>query len=276
MVHWTPRYLRIITNSPLPVPSQASRKTERYRAPPNRASNAVRSSADVDPRPGIHRENLRIAALPLRSYLPGNPIVLFLHQARASGSFRLMDKPTSAEVTDTVRNAARRDKADERSDQDWEFGCCPPQHPIRQHDPCRYGGAWIGSANASRAGAAADARTRNAWRPQAKHPLHHGRRYRLVQCQRLQYGDHGLSHAQYRQDRQGRCSLHRLVWPAKLHRRSRCVHHRPVADPHRSHQGRPTWRAARAQPRRSERGGCDEVARLCDRPIRQEPSGRPQ
>ena len=33
---------------------------------------------------------------------------------------------------------------------------------------------------------------------------------------------------------QGRRGLHRLVRPAKLHRRPRRLHHRPVADPHRA------------------------------------------
>ena len=42
------------------------------------------------------------------------------------------------------------------------------------------------------------------------------------------------------------CDLHRLVRPAKLHRRPRGVHHRPVADPHRPHQGRPARRRPRA------------------------------
>ena len=40
--------------------------------------------------------------------------------------------------------------------------------------------------------------------------------------------------------------FHRLVWPAKLHRRSRCVHHRPVRLPHRPDQGRPAGCARKA------------------------------
>ena len=36
--------------------------------------------------------------------------------------------------------------------------------------------------------------------------------------------------------RRGR-AVHGLVRPAELHRRSRLVHHRAAADPHRAHQG---------------------------------------
>ncbi len=75
---------------------------------------------------------------------------------------------------------------------------------------------------------------------------------------------------------QARRAIHRLVRPAELHRRPRGVHHRAVADPHRPHQGWPAGRAGGP-----EEGGPDtrrvaQAARLCDRPVRQEPPRRPQ
>ena len=75
---------------------------------------------------------------------------------------------------------------------------------------------------------------------------------------------------------QRRRGVHRLVRPAKLHRRARRLHHRPVADPHRPDQGRPAGRGTRARAARSIRRRCHEVARLRHRPVRQEPSRRPQ
>ena len=70
--------------------------------------------------------------------------------------------------------------------------------------------------------------------------------------------------------------LHRLVRPAELYRGPRRVHHRPVADPHRPHQGRP----ARRRPRPAAGGPDDrrraEAARLRHRPVRQEPPRRPR
>ena len=75
---------------------------------------------------------------------------------------------------------------------------------------------------------------------------------------------------------QGRRDLHRLVRPAELHRRARGLHHRPVADPHRPHQGR----AAGRRPRPAARGPDDrrraQAARLRHRPVRQEPPRRPR
>ena len=66
---------------------------------------------------------------------------------------------------------------------------------------------------------------------ETEHPRHLGRRHRLVQRQRLQPGRDGLPHAQHRPHRQGRRHVHRLVRPAELHRRTRRVPHRAVADP---------------------------------------------
>ena len=59
-------------------------------------------------------------------------------------------------------------------------------------------------------------------------------------------------------------------------RRTRRLHHRPVADPHRPDQGRTAWRRARPRPARSKCRGCPEDPRLRHRPVRQESPGRPQ
>ena len=69
--------------------------------------------------------------------------------------------------------------------------------------------------------------------------------------------------------------LHRLLRPAELHRRPRRLHHRAEPAAHRPHQGR-------GCPARTSgcTGGPDDrraaqAARLRDRPVRQEPPGRP-
>jgi hypothetical protein len=70
--------------------------------------------------------------------------------------------------------------------------------------------------------------------------------------------------------------LHRLVRPAELHRRSRRLHHRPVADPHRPHQGRPARRAGGHEEGRPDDRDAAQGAGLHDRPVRQEPPRRPR
>jgi len=47
---------------------------------------------------------------------------------------------------------------------------------------------------------------------------------------------------QHRPYRERGRELHRLLWPAELHRRPRGVHHRPATHPHRPDQG---WNARR-------------------------------
>ena len=71
-------------------------------------------------------------------------------------------------------------------------------------------------------------------------------------------------------------AVHRLLRPAELHRRTRRVHHRADAVPHRPPEGRPPRRQGRSagggrDPRRTPQG-----ARLRHRPVRQEPSRRPR
>ena len=73
---------------------------------------------------------------------------------------------------------------------------------------------------------------------------------------------------------QGVRRLLHLSRPAELHRGPLGVHHRPVADTHRPHQGRPAWRArgheeCRPNDRHDARG-----AWLHDRSVRQEPPRR--
>ena len=113
-------------------------------------------------------------------------------------------------------------------------------------------------------------------RREAQHPDNLGRRHRPVQRQRLQQRHDGLPHAQHRPDRRGRRALHRLVRPAVLHRRSRRLHHRPVADPHRPDQGRPARRARGHEGRGPDHRRPPQAARLRHRPVRQEPPRRPR
>ena len=111
---------------------------------------------------------------------------------------------------------------------------------------------------------------------EAEHPRHLGRRHRPVQRQRLQQRHDGLPDAQHRPHRRGRRALHRLVRPAELHRRARRLHHRPVADPHRADQGRPARRAGGHEDRGPDHRRAAAPARLCHRPVRQEPPRRPR
>ena len=83
-------------------------------------------------------------------------------------------------------------------------------------------------------------------RPEAQHPGDHGRRHRLVQSEHLQPRHDGLPDAEHRPHRQRGRAVHRLVRRAELHRRPRGVHHRAVADPHRTDQGRPARRRSSA------------------------------
>ena len=69
-------------------------------------------------------------------------------------------------------------------------------------------------------------------------------------------------------------AVHRLVRPAELHRRPCGVHHRAVADPHRTHQGRPAGRAGRHEEGRPDDRHAAEGTGLRDRPVRQEPPRR--
>ena len=70
--------------------------------------------------------------------------------------------------------------------------------------------------------------------------------------------------------------VHRLVRPAELHRRPRRVHHRPVADPHGPHQGRPAGRPGGHEEGRPDHRHAAQGAGLHDRPVRQEPPRRPR
>ena len=109
---------------------------------------------------------------------------------------------------------------------------------------------------------------------QAEHPDPLGRRYRLVEHQLQQPRPDGLPHPQHRSHRPTKARLHRLLRSAKLHRRPRGVHHRPEPDPHRPDQGRHAGRRRRSAGGRPDHRRTAEAARLRDRPVRQEPSGR--
>ena len=122
-------------------------------------------------------------------------------------------------------------------------------------------------------------RSPTARRPGAgatEHPGDLGRRHRLVQHQRLQSRRDGLPDAEHRPDRKGGRAVHRLVRAAELHRRARRLPHRPVAGAHRSDQGRAAGGRARPQGGRPDDRRAAQEPRLHDRPVRQEPPGRPR
>ena len=119
-------------------------------------------------------------------------------------------------------------------------------------------------------------RTRAGPGPQAEHPRHLGRRHRRLQHQRVQPRHDGLPDAEHRQHRQRRRDVHRLVRPAELHRRSRRVRHRPVADPHGPDEGRPAGRAGGHEGGRPDDRHAAQGAGLRHRPVRQEPPRRPR
>ena len=133
-----------------------------------------------------------------------------------------------------------------------------------------FAGVRVGKRDGEQRGAGA------SLRQEAQHRRHHGRRYRLVQRRRLPPGPDVFDDAEPRQDGQRRHALHRLLRGAELHRRPRQFHHRRTADPHRPDHGRP----GRRQGRHSRRGPDDrdrvEGDGLRHRPVRQEPSGRPE
>ena len=70
--------------------------------------------------------------------------------------------------------------------------------------------------------------------------------------------------------------LHRLLRPAILHRRPRRLHHRPEPDPHRIAQGRPAVGEGGPVGQGPDAGRIAQAPGLRDRPVRQEPSRRPQ
>ena len=70
--------------------------------------------------------------------------------------------------------------------------------------------------------------------------------------------------------------VHRLLRSAILHRGPRRLHRRQRACAHRHDQGRPARRQGGLAEDRRHDGHRPEEPRLCDRPVRQEPPGRPR
>ena len=130
------------------------------------------------------------------------------------------------------------------------------------------GPLWHSQPRAERSG------DRGPGRQEAQHPGHLRRRHRPDECQRLFDGPHGLPHAQHRPDRAGRDDLHRLLRRAELHGGPLVVHHRPVHVPNGAFQGRRAGGAGRPSEGRPDDRRIAQAARLRDRPVRQEPSGR--
>ena len=118
---------------------------------------------------------------------------------------------------------------------------------------------------------------RQAPRPrQAQHPRHHGRRHRLWNISAYNRGMMG-----YRTPNIDRIAKEGAIFTdyygqQSLHGRPRRLHHRPVADPHRSSEGRPARRHGGPVRQRPDHRRTAQAAGLRDRPVRQEPSRRPQ
>ena len=96
------------------------------------------------------------------------------------------------------------------------------------------------------------------------------------QPQLLQRRPDGLPHPEHRPDRGRGRPVHRLLRRAELHGGPGGVHHRPEPLPHRADQGRHARRRHRAAGRGPDHRHGAEVARLRDRPVRQEPLRRPR
>ena len=111
---------------------------------------------------------------------------------------------------------------------------------------------------------------------EAEHPRDHGRRHRLLEHQRLQPRDDGLSHAQHRPHRPGRRDLHRPLLAAIVHGGTRGVHYRSIDLPHRSAESRTAWREGRSLREGPDARRTAQAAGLRHRPVRQEPPRRPQ
>jgi len=92
--------------------------------------------------------------------------------------------------------------------------------------------------------------------------------------QRLQPRPDGLPHPNIDRHRQRRRDPDRLLRPAILHRRPRCVYHRPEPDAHRLTQSRAPGGERGVVGEGSHTRRSAQTARLHDRTIRQEPSRR--
>ena len=110
----------------------------------------------------------------------------------------------------------------------------------------------------------------------AEHDRDHGRRHRLVQHRRLPPGHDVGPNAEPRPARRRGHAVHRLLRRGELHGGPRQLHHRRIADPHRADDGRSGRRADRDAGRGADHRHRAQVDGLCDRPVRQEPSRRPQ
>ena len=110
----------------------------------------------------------------------------------------------------------------------------------------------------------------------AQHRYADDRRHRLERF-RLLFGRRRIaraSDAERRSHGQGRCRLHQLVWPGKLHRRPRLVHHRAHSGPFGAvDRGRPGGREFPAQGNANDRRVLQEE-RLLDVLLRQVASRR--
>ena len=91
------------------------------------------------------------------------------------------------------------------------------------------------------------------------------------------HGLMGYQDAQHRPHRQGRHDVHRFLWRAMLHGRPLILHYRPERLSHRPVQSRDPGRAGRlAGEDSSTIAAAAQEPGLCDRPVRQKPSRRPQ
>ena len=148
------------------------------------------------------------------------------------------------------------------------------QNPARRHHVC---GGLRACAPACRAGSARLKRSSpQRRRDAAEHPCHLRRRHRPDQHQRLFVRPDGIPHAEHRPHRPGRHDVHRLLRRAELHGGAVVVHHRPgTLRTGLSKVGLPGATVG-LQARDATIAEAAQAARLRHRPVRQEPSWRPE
>ncbi len=114
-------------------------------------------------------------------------------------------------------------------------------------------------------------------RPEAaQRRLHHGRRHRVVQHRGLPPGNDGRPDTEPRPPRVRGDDVHRLLRRGQLHRRTRQLHHRRAAHPHRADDGgtgRLTHRDSRAGGHHRHHAESHGVRH---RPVREEPPRGPE
>src|SRR5882672_364322 len=116
----------------------------------------------------------------------------------------------------------------------------------------------------------------NGERKETQHPGDLGRRHRHLELELLQPRLDGLSDAQHRPHCQRRHDVHRFLRRAKLHGGPLGVHYGTKCLSHRPFKSRRAGGTRRHDRKSSDDRGLLEESGLCNRPVRQESSGRPE